>query len=1107
MKKVAEQLQQEWEALVDVYSYYKTAVWLSNHFIRPFLFITSRSLVTNSQGKFTKGNCISTCFKILLQSITTADSEKSFCSLAVGTDEEKSTWFCQSKKLVSLCFSILAECNFTCLEGEYVMPLTALAMRLVVSLTDLKQWQFLKAESMIEADIAVNRLILFLFTSKSGMYLSIRRYLMMLRISNGYETKHMLPADDGFLITASALTLGLCPFHSKSERSGRDVFNLTVLYQQYSVFILTVPYLSRRLPSLLLPALKHVSVLGPCLNFLLVSKGSFFTEMLQDQHFETSQFVVEQIPPAGWALANIIDLAAGHGSDCDDFGNFVQTIDCRLYVQVINSLSQNFLECLAKAGALLRTELYGFAQTRDSSSVVADSTDSKWRKLSYVDLLRPVQQQWHLRSLQALLKKSGWIEGAVPSASNQDRGDEGNLKLIDIVYFYYYMLRIFAYLNPVGGPLPILNVLSFSPGIVTQLWDSLENFIFHGTDYIPDERGTLNDADFGNYDSGGGDRKPKMVMKDAGSKLVNIFQKIAGKSTDLNNSLVNDPTSNNLVIEDVYEIWDVEVMKRGCQGISNDMLCILHLFCAIYAHLLLILDDIEFYEKQVPFSLQQQQKIASALNTFVYNSLIHCTVQRNRSVVDAAIRCLQFLYERDCRHKFCPSSLWVAPAGPGRIPIAAAARAHEAAFLFSNNRDASAIPSMSSVLNTVPHVFPFEERVQMFREFIKMDKASRIATGDVPGSGLGLVEIVIRRDHIVEDAFRQLNSLGSRLKSGINVSFISECGLPEAGLDYGGLSKEFLTDLSKAAFDPQFGLFSQIATSEGKLAPNVSAGLLDNGIEMIEFLGRIVGKALYEGILLDYSFSLVFVQKLLGRYSFLDELSTLDSELYRNLMHLKHYDGDVGELSLDFTVTEEFCGKRIVIELRFDGRNVSVTNENKLQYIHAISDYKLNWQMLPLANAFYRGLTDLISPSWLSLFNANEFNQLLSGGKHDFDVDDLRSNTKYTGGYSDGSRTIKIFWEVLKGFKPSERCMLLKFVTSCSRAPLLGFKHLQPSFTIHKVAGDVPLWATLGGHDVDRLPSASTCYNTLKLPAYKRHSTLRSKLLYAISSNTGFELS
>lgn len=40
------------------------------------------------------------------------------------------------------------------------------------------------------------------------------------------------------------------------------------------------------------------------------------------------------------------------------------------------------------------------------------------------------------------------------------------------------------------------------------------------------------------------------------------------------------------------------------------------------------------------------------------------------------------------------------------------------------------------------------------------------------------------------------------------------------------------------------------------------------------------------------------------------------------------------------------------------------------------------------------------------------FIQLLSGGKHDIDVDDLRNNTHYTGGYSEGSRTVKLFWEV-----------------------------------------------------------------------------------------------
>jgi len=88
-------------------------------------------------------------------------------------------------------------------------------------------------------------------------------------------------------------------------------------------------------------------------------------------------------------------------------------------------------------------------------------------------------------------------------------------------------------------------------------------------------------------------------------------------------------------------------------------------------------------------------------------------------------------------------------------------------------------------------------RVQMFREFIKMDKTSRRMAGERS------IEIVVRRGHLVEDGFQQLNSLGSRLKSSLHVSFVSECGLREAGLDYGGLSKEFLTDITKAAFDPQ----------------------------------------------------------------------------------------------------------------------------------------------------------------------------------------------------------------------------------------------------------------------------------------------------------------
>lgn len=84
-----------------------------------------------------------------------------------------------------------------------------------------------------------------------------------------------------------------------------------------------------------------------------------------------------------------------------------------------------------------------------------------------------------------------------------------------------------------------------------------------------------------------------------------------------------------------------------------------------------------------------------------------------------------------------------------------------------------------------------------------------------------------------------------------------------------------------------YGLFVQTATEEGLLYPSTAAAYLEDGLPMVEFLGRIVGKALYEGILLEYPFAPLFVSKLMGRYAFLDELSHLDAELYRNLMYLK----------------------------------------------------------------------------------------------------------------------------------------------------------------------------------------------------------------------------
>ena len=131
------------------------------------------------------------------------------------------------------------------------------------------------------------------------------------------------------------------------------------------------------------------------------------------------------------------------------------------------------------------------------------------------------------------------------------------------------------------------------------------------------------------------------------------------------------------------------------------------------------------------------------------------------------------------------------------------------------------------------------------------------------------------------------------------------------------------------------------------------------------------------------------------------------------------------------------------------------------------------------------------------MFTCKELQSVVSGTYTDIDLKDLKTYTDYKGGFSNSSTHIKRFWEAIQGFTIEEKTLLLKFVTSCPRPPLFGFKNLHPKFTIQRV--DIY-------RDNDQLPTASTCFNTLKLPTYSSVKVMKMKLLYVIKSGAGFDL-
>lgn len=131
----------------------------------------------------------------------------------------------------------------------------------------------------------------------------------------------------------------------------------------------------------------------------------------------------------------------------------------------------------------------------------------------------------------------------------------------------------------------------------------------------------------------------------------------------------------------------------------------------------------------------------------------------------------------------------------------------------------------------------------------------------------------------------------------------------------------------------------------------------------------------------------------------------------------------------------------------------------------------------------------------MRLFNFNEFQFLISGADETIDIEDWKRHTVYAGVYHQGCSVILNFWSVVESFTDDQRRKLLKFVTSRSRTPLFGFKNLIPNFAIHSSGSE------------ERLPTASTCMNLLKLPPIEDFALLKEKLICAIESDAGFELS
>lgn len=280
-------------------------------------------------------------------------------------------------------------------------------------------------------------------------------------------------------------------------------------------------------------------------------------------------------------------------------------------------------------------------------------------------------------------------------------------------------------------------------------------------------------------------------------------------------------------------------------------------------------------------------------------------VSYTRFVLTTLCRFLATLYNRWSRKAFCALSVWVLS---------------DANFTFLRHDSRHWSPRAKLLLHLLPFTIPFSERLTLFREWIQSDK-------DAFQNLFAPIVVKIRRASLLDDGLSMLNSLPKEFsKRRLVVVYESEAGTQESGIDFGGLLKVYITDAYRLHFDPAFGLFT--TNRWGFLYPNPIAPLIHNDcVILFEFAGKIVGKAMYESIVVAPLFLPMVLGHMRGHYDYmqiLQDLSDVSEKLYKNLLYLQSCEDDAvsDELGLCFAVAHHDLGRQHEEELIEGGAQI-----------------------------------------------------------------------------------------------------------------------------------------------------------------------------------------
>ncbi|XP_030644117.1 probable E3 ubiquitin-protein ligase HERC4 [Chanos chanos] len=330
--------------------------------------------------------------------------------------------------------------------------------------------------------------------------------------------------------------------------------------------------------------------------------------------------------------------------------------------------------------------------------------------------------------------------------------------------------------------------------------------------------------------------------------------------------------------------------------------------------------------------------------------------------------------------------------------------------------------------------------------------------------------LTVNRKSLLGDTFQSLRKNAFKPGAPLKVKFKGE-----AGIDDGAVSLEFFTLIAEDILTAQPKIVEISEESGLPWFTSEDCGTTDE----VYLFGVLCGMALYNNCLMNFGFPLALFKMLLGQKPTLQDLEELFPIEARTLNVLLEEDEEVvPELYLDFTVR----GHEVVL----NGAQIPVTKVNRQEYVDLYIDFVFHKSVKQQFENFSRGFSQGCPIDAWKVFLPEELMAVLYGNT-EYKWAQLKENVTYEN-FTPTEEVIQNFWEVFFELTEDQKKLFLKFVFGT---------HLLPVGGLSKMGLRICKWV-LPDPD-EHHPVGQTCFRILRLPNYSNVTSLRDKLINAIT--------